>query len=296
MLLPLPEGFLQGRIHKFIRSVALRFSWGAALTVVFALLSTLGTLYLTVAVLPEGQQRIGWWLLVILLCIAALKLVALFMESRSVERLRREMLCELLRLFHQHVFRGSSDFRVTLFIVDPVATAPVRRMDHRTERERILVPLLRRQAGRTDYDPDSRIYYPLSCRAPTALAWNRASELVRRRGQDPWWLTQLTVFETRRQMEDYYENELEVAPEITRRLSDYMVDVLQILSLPIVDDGGDPVCLLSVDSRANFRNDDGGNGGAAQGSGVVTIDYDTLVAYLAGVRRLLLKLSPGTPG
>lgn len=297
MAIPFPERLLQSWLHKRLREIRLRFSWGGALTVAFALVSALGTLYLTIALLPPAQKRAGWLLFAALTVLALLNVVAIVREGTSTERLRREMMCALLRLLHERVFHNSPHFRLTLFIRDPVALARVRKGNGDWVSEPILVPFLRRQAGQNDYGASgTRVYYPLSSTAATAKAWNMATRARQdlRTGAFGGYLIQLEQFASRHQLEDYYQRVLGVSPEVTRRLSEYMVGVVQILSFPLVDNDGDPMFLLSVDSYQNFWNDEDGTA-IARGSGAVSIDKGILVGYLEGVRQLLIKLRHPRP-
>lgn len=296
MAICLPKRLIQSSMHKGLRYLVQTFSWGDLVELLFGIVAAAGTVVLTLATVRPETQEAGWVLFFVLLALGVLRLFLLQQDARRSGAMRKRVMYSLLTLLHEKVFFNSPDFRLTLFICDPVAAVRARGRGNGGSKQRILVPTLRRTSGNMDPEcADSRIYYPQNSTATTAKAWRRAVSARDdlRAGDFGGWLEEFPPFESRKLMEDHYERDLHVDPEVISRLSDYMVDVVQILSFPFVDHQGNPICLLSVDVQRNLLNDDT-DAGQRLAPDIARIDRDLLAGYLAGARRILMSLSPVT--
>lgn len=274
--------------HRLLRYLYTRFSWAALVDAVFAFVATVGTAVFTAFTLPKQYRTGGWALFAVLAILGIVRLGVAWFEQKSTARLRQAVMEEVLHVIHQGVFFGAYDFRFTLFFIDPVAQLWWRDGDGRRCCQPILVPLCRFQPGHPDTTgASSKVFYPLDSKATTARAW---SEGTPDDGDLPGFILEVPgPFATREAMEDFYIRR-GMDRRVVRRFSQYMRDVVQILSFPLTDDHGQPFCLLSVDFRANLRNDDEKQAYETEAPKPKQIMKDVLEGHLAGARAILGRL------
>jgi hypothetical protein len=97
-------------------------------------------------------------------------------------------------------------------------------------------------------------------------------------------------FATRPDMEQHFLDDMRIERHILRRVSDYMVDVVQIFSFPLVHNDGRFLALLSIDSREYFSTGELPRDAAARPP--IVIDSERLRGYLNGLRTMFIQVGP----
>jgi hypothetical protein len=291
--IPLPHRLVQGAFHRALRH-GRRVVWSRVTELVFGVLAAVGPLWITLSGLTEESRLFGIFLLVALFVAGGLRVLVAAREIREAERVRRKVIENVLGKLHKEVFHDSPDFRLTLFVKDSAADVIVRSRNGQVRREKMLIPYARRQANGLDPTcTKTRIYYPEQCKSVTATAWRRCSAAPNdfREGQWGAYIYSFPEFSSREMMVDYYVNTLGIDSGIVNRLSDHMISVRWILSLPLLNyDGRGFFALLSVDSTADLRQrreNDSEADVTRDGRQVVDIKMPILERYLDGARSVL---------
>lgn len=297
MRIPCPSPLIQTWAHRQIRTLVLItdvVSLGDATVLVLALITPL-----VLASDPATDWPIWGWLCVVALAIVGLLTgIGHWRKATRRSALRLDVINTLLHSLHDQVFDNSPDFRFTYFIRDPVFCIRTARKN-----EDILVPLVRRESGQDEF---SRCYYPLSSNAVTAKAWKNATrteaDLEARSFRTltqafPRFRAVNDDARSRRNMEQYYRNTLRVDDRVLERISDYMIDVVEIISIPIADYQGNPVGLLSIDCRGRVLSHDDfpdDNSPPSNSSGhEIELDVEQLACLLGVTRNCLIRLGLG---
>lgn len=152
-----------------------------------------------------------------------------WVSARSLSR----VFGSLFAYINDSFFGRSTDTRFTIFRPAPF-------------RKNYIVPWWRFSSGVTDLVREasgSRSRYTKD-EGHTGIVWQTADA-----DEPTFRIQELPEFKNRIEMEEYFEHVLNVSEETARSISDYMVDVTAIMSLPFVGSSGRFLGLLSVDFR-----------------------------------------------
>lgn len=284
--LALKQEWVQCPWHQRLRSLVIWVSWEGFLAGLFVFLASVIEVIVVVSEHSGVALYTGIGLLVALAVVAILLIRA---QKRGSMRVREDVLNGLLRALHDDVFRGLADFRFTLFIRDPCLLR--NEPPARTKTEEFLVPIIRRQSGKDDWE--SRVYYPLSSNAVTAYAWRQATSSIAalRRKDLAMYVYSFDDFAARREMVDYYVDKLHIEPKVVARIGKHMESVRQICSFPFVDDDGRAVALLSIDcAQRVFRSPEGRVNGRDFHFVMSKAETERFMNYLELMRVVVSKL------
>lgn len=286
--IPLSHTRVQGPLHRTLRRIAYWFNWKTLANALFAIVAILGVPTLTIF-----SADWGWWstvLIILLVVTLGVRLIAALHGPQSKQTMRRRVVGSWLQLMHKYVFGNSADFRLTFLVRDPI----VREIKPGTkDAYDILVPFIRHQSGEHASNEDfdnfrTRCYFPRYSNAAAADAWDKALEA--KEGIDvneiESFVTRAEDFENTDQMKSHYKDVLNIEEHIVDRLnSEYMKDVKEIFTVPIVDGRGRMMGLLSIDSKRHFSFP--ATQESAPAGNVQTINAEQLALWINVMRQVL---------
>jgi hypothetical protein len=294
-----PHWFVQSWPHQRLRECYFRLSAARVPDVLFMTVAS-GTAFLNVIRLGAAPllRVVAFGLLFALVALVVWRVIVLA-RTGGEEGVRQKVVFACLKLLHEEVFEDSDHFRLTFFVRDPLFRQGW------SEHQEILVPYLRKKPGGGNPTRfNSRVYYRLDSFAVTAIAWCHPGEMKERLKSADFELFLNPFprqFQTRAEMIQHYVDVLKIDKRVVDRISDEMISVVAILSLPLVDGDGQVFGLISIDSTAPFslyrpsdhsKNCEAPSSTSADAldSRVRKIDSSRLAACLRSTQAILSKL------
>lgn len=293
-----PHFVIQSLLHRLLRKLYFRIHWRTIVEGFTYVAFGISGVLISVLSSPENFKYVGWGVLILAVMLLGLRIYTAISLSDDPGKLRQRVILGLLVLLHEKLFR-TDDFRLTIFIEDPILKVGLKRSKDQRQSNRsehIIIPYVRHESGRCGNSADvSRAYYPITSRAVTAIAWLRSlsSQAEGLVSDFKSCVEILPRFTSREEMKNHYLAELSVEEGLVKRISDYMLDVVQIFSIPIVNKRGGPIFLLSIDCK-KYVNFNGLNldFNLLDEEEIVDIDIEILAAYLYTLRAVLQDLDP----